>query len=291
MSQGQAPAPRPRVVFILSTNYAGSHLLAQLLAAHSACAGVGELHNYEKFRGRGSRSGNVVNDYLTHPVFAGLAEVPVARWHPLLFERLRAGQPTLSHLVDNSKRPEWARRFPPETAHYVHLIRDPRALVSRWLRTYDTAQAHGAQRRRVRRQRPWLALRKLDPLDVYVQKWLLANQRISRFTARHSGIGPISYRDLALQPAATLGSLMPALGLEYQSRQIDYGAQDSALGTRKRDYLDTNRQSRIELDLRWQAQLTASQRQRIEASAAIRRYLIRVGLALVDDGLTARPPA
>ncbi len=288
MSRKPDPALHPQVVFILSTNYAGSHLLAQLLAAHSRCASVGELHNYGKFRGRGSRSGNVVNDYLTHPVFAGLAEVPVGQWHGLLFERLQAGQPALSHLIDNSKRPEWARRFPSEASRAVHLVRDPRALVSRWLRTYDTGRAFRAQRRRVRRQRPWLALRGLDPVDVYLEKWLIANGRITAFIHRRPGAGPVSYRDLARQTAASLEALMPSLGLAYEPAQIDYGARDSALGTRKREYLDSSRQSRIELDLRWQDHLSADQRRRIETNRSVRRYLESIGLVLVDDGLTAK---
>ena len=63
----------------------------------------------------GSRSGNVENDYLGHPAFAGLEQVPVVEWHRTIWQRLRVEQPELTHLIDNSKRPEWARRFPAES--------------------------------------------------------------------------------------------------------------------------------------------------------------------------------
>ena len=39
-----------RVILILSTPHAGSHLLSQLLGAHSACASIGKLQNFKKFR-------------------------------------------------------------------------------------------------------------------------------------------------------------------------------------------------------------------------------------------------
>lgn len=277
----------PHVVFILSTNYAGSHLLLQLLAAHPCCAGVGELHNYRKFRERGSRSGNVVNDYLEHPAFAALDALPEADWHARIFERLQATQPALTHLIDNSKRSEWAARFEPARSRYVHLLRDPRALVSRWLDSYDTPRALAGQRRRVLRRRPWLAGR-LDPVRVYVEKWLLANRAISRFVARRAGTARVTYRDLASSTSATLTQLMPAFGLSFETAQLDYGAAGSALGTRKRDYQDAARDSVIALDLRWQERLGAQQRRAVETHVALARYLAELGLELADDGLTAR---
>ena len=279
---------RPTVIFILSTNYAGSHLLAQLLAAHSRCAGVGELHNYGKFRGRGSRSGNVVDDYRDHPAFADLEGGPVTGWHRLIAERLAADQPGLTHLVDNSKRPEWARRCAVAGDAYVHLLRDPRALVSRWLTTYDTDRAMAAQRRRVLRRRPWLLLRGPGAAEVLVEKWLTANRGIDRFLRHRGPRAQLTYLDLAREPAATLEHAMPCLGLEFESRQLDYGRAGGSLGTRKRDYLTATRASRIEVDLRWQETLGAADRAAVERHSGIRRYLAGHGIRLTADGLTAR---
>lgn len=280
----------PRVVFILSTNYAGSHLLAQLLAAHSRCAGVGELHNYRKFRARGSRSGDVVDDYADHPAFAGLDELPVRQWHAHIMERLRRERPGLTHLIDNSKRPDWTARFPRRASFAVHLIRDPRALVSRWMRTYATAQEVAGQRRRVLRRRPWAFVSLHDAVDVYVHKWLIANRRISRLL--HSRPGRVvTYRDLTAQPARALADLMPAFGLDFEPRQLRYGDAGAALGTRKRDYLDESAHSTIRMDLRWRADLGEQEQRRVAEHPGVQRYLRGQGLVMTDDGLRAEDPA
>lgn len=39
---------KKQIVYILSTNYAGSHFLALMLASHSRCASVGEVHQLRK---------------------------------------------------------------------------------------------------------------------------------------------------------------------------------------------------------------------------------------------------
>jgi hypothetical protein len=275
----------PRIVFILSTNYAGSHLLAQLLAAHSRCAGVGELHNYRKFRERGSRSGNVVNDYLEHPAFAGLDTLPVRQWHGRIMERLREQDPRLSHLVDNSKRPAWARRFPVADSYSVHLLRDPRALVSRWINTYETPSQVRSQRLRVLRRKPWAIGGVADTVGIYVEKWLIANRAISRHLVGRKG-AVVTYRDLALTTEATLRNLMPSLDLTFEPEQLHYGAAEGHLGTRKRDYLNAAECSVIQIDLRWRDHLSVSERSMVECHRGVNRYLRSLGLRMTDEGLT-----
>lgn len=286
MIQGMNP---PAVVFVLSTNYAGSHLLAQLLAAHSRCAGVGELHNYRKFRGRGSRSGNVVDEYREHPVFQGLEALPEAQWHARIMARLRAERPGLTHLVDNSKRPDWMRRCSAGRAYPVYLLRDPRALVSRWLKTFDSPMALAQQRRRVLRRRPWAAGAYGDAIDLYLEKWLLGNRAISRFLRRRGTGRPVplvTYRDLTRSTATVLAELMPALGLYYEPRQLDYGARQQVAGTRKRDYLRATRQSMIRIDLRWREHLSRRQLERIERHAGVQRFLRAQRIVMTDEGLS-----
>lgn len=278
---------KPRVAFVLSTNYAGSHLLAQLLGAHSACVAIGELRDFAKYTGRGSRSGNVVGDYATNPVFEGLAGAPESEWHARIHANLAgAGRPCL-FLIDNSKQTDWARRHADEGAVLIHLLRDPRALVARWLASYDRA-GRAAQRRRLLRAEPWRLLTRLSDVDVLVAKWLARNRRITRHL-RRAGLPSrvVTYEALATDPEVALTPVLAAMGLAFEPQQLRYGEQD-ALGTRKVDYAEASRASAIVFDRRWQRQLPAETRARIEGDARVRSYLARLGLGMSPDGLAPR---
>ncbi|MEZ5561201.1 MAG: sulfotransferase [Pseudomonadales bacterium] len=277
---------QPAVIFILSTNYSGSHLLAQLLAAHSRCASVGELHNYRKFTRRISRSGNVAHDYLSSSLFAGLDSLPENTWHRTIFERLQLRDPQASHLIDNSKRVQWVRAVQASCASHVLLLRDPRALVSRWLRTYSGPRQEQRQRRRLLRRRPWWLGRLDDPVDLYLHKWLLANTRLRRFVAGSPSAATLTYRDLVVRTEPTLTDLMPRLGLAFEPGQLRYGTAGTVLGTRKRDYVQHAARSEIVPDLRWQHDLTPAQQARIVGNRALRHFLAQDRLRMVEDGLT-----
>jgi hypothetical protein len=211
----------------------------------------------------------------------------VRQWHQEIYTRLKAGQPDLAYLIDNSKRPTWARRFPVDTARPLHLLRDPRALVSRWLRTHGAGLEVRHQRRRMLRRRPWLFAMPTDAVTTYLQKWLLTNQSISRFLGPLAAVNLVTYLDLAGQPGPTLETLMPTLGLAFEAGQLDYGAT-APLGTRKREYAAAARASAINLDQRWREHLSAGDIQRIEADRAVRAYLQNLGLRWTEDGLTRR---
>ena len=101
---------------------------------------------------------------------------------------------------------------------------------------------------------------------------------------------PVTYHDLASRPAETLGRLMPLLGLDYEPAQLKYGEADHR-GTLKADYQHASEASAIELDTRWQADLTPE-----DASAATRHkplnaYLDGLGLTFGPNGLTLSRPA
>jgi hypothetical protein len=285
----------PTVVFILATSHAGSHLLAQLLGAHSRCLSIGELRSFHALRGpRSSRRGrHLVSDYANNPLFAGLAGLPEAAWHNRIFNNLQHYQPQVRVLVDNSKRPSWARRRGDSTAQTVrllHLIRDPRALVRRWQAVYDTVDARRAQRLRLARRRPEWALRAaFAPLDVVLAlKWLRANQDISAAMAADGATALVSYDDLVTDPGATLQGLMPQLGLDFEPGQLAYGRAPHA-GTLKRDYIGAAGRSEILPDRKWRTELPAEVVTRISALAPILRYLHRLGLHLDAEGLWAVP--
>lgn len=278
-----------KVVFILSTNYAGSHLLSQLLGAHSECRSVGELHNLLKYLTRKDSTRDVDNEYATHPAFDGLAKLEPTHWHLQVFANL-APNARVSTLVDNSKRPEWARRFLANgvfECRYVHLLRDPRALVWRWLSTYSTSREKRRQRIRLFRAAPRLLATALsgDDTRVYTYKWLVANERITEFLAGHQSLSSIvTYCDIATDTDRTLTNLMPRLGLEFEPTQLAFGTAMS--GTSKRRYAAQMEDSLIARDTRWRDELATKQVEAITSNRDVGRYLGSLGLEMTSEGLS-----
>lgn len=279
-----------QVVFILSTNYAGSHLLSQLLGAHSSCRSIGELHNYRKYRTRDHDHRDVANEYLSNPAFEGLGELEESQWHERIFHNLAKRGVYASTLIDNSKRPAWARRFVGNRTfecRYVHLLRDPRALVRRWLDTYTTPRTKRRQRVRVIRAAPHLLGTALmgDEILVYAYKWLIANRRITRFLeATNAEPTIVTYRDIAVDTRHALETLMPRLGLAFEPTQLTFGGAMS--GTSKRRYATQTKSSTITHDTRWREELSHDQLEMVARDRRIQRYLDSLGLEMAADGLT-----
>ena len=276
------------VVFILSTNYSGSHLLAQLLGSHSQCLSIGELHNFGKLRDRVRTDRDVVNDYATNPLFAGLSDCPPGDWHARIFANSRAYRPNVTTMIDASKRVAWAERCAAAGAFdavYLHLLRDPRAIVRRWLATYGSRRARCSQRRRLLRQSASSIATAFGPFDrVLLRKWVLANAAISEFVATQRKTRLVLYDDVARRASATLTGLMPVLGLGFEPSQLEYGRVAHA-GTLKRAYLGASARSLIAPDLRWRDELPVSVIERIERSRTAAEYLARIGVELTADGL------
>ncbi|NJN52417.1 MAG: sulfotransferase [Gammaproteobacteria bacterium] len=277
-----------KIVFILSTNYSGSHLLAQLLGAHSQCLSIGELHNFRKLKDRRRAGRNVVNDYQSNPLFHGLAERSAEQWHQRILTNAAQHRPATRVLIDNSKRPQWAAKIcaaQPIDARYIHLVRDPRALVRRWCETYVTRAARRAQRRRLARQRPSaIPTCAFGPIEsVYAMKWVAANEAISDYLAGRKA-PVISYDALATDPVSILARLMPSIGLSFEPSQLDYGRAAHS-GTLKRDYLRASGHSQIEADRRWQTELPTAIADRVTEMRAVRRYVAQLGMRLDADGL------
>src|SRR5262245_1032555 len=279
-----------QVVFILSTNYSGSHLLSQLLGAHSSCRSVGELHNFRKYTSRRDPDRDVEDDFSTDPIFAGLDALPEREWHRQIFRNLDAqGTRSITTLIDNSKRPRWASRFDDReiTQRYIHLIRDPRALVRRWLTTHATRESLPRQRVRLARAAPRFLKTAMWGADVHVYGYncLVMNRRITDLLAggdRSACV--VTYRDLARAPRETLERLTISLGLPFEPQRLDYGAAIS--GTRKRRYMEHSRQSLIVHDTRWQLELSIEQRATIETNRFVLDYLRSLSLKMTNDGLT-----
>lgn len=282
---------RTRVVAIVALDHSGSHLLSQLLGAHSRCLSVGELHNYVKLTSR-SRGGNVTADYGEAEIFAGLRDAPVERWHELVFCNAQGRYPTITTIIDNSKRVEWCAsllRNPRLEVTPLHLLRDPRAMLRYWQRSYDSPRKIRRQRIRHARMAPLQAPQLLTCplLELYLRKWLIRNEAASRLL-RRSGhpTNVVTYHDLATCTARTLERIMPMLGLEYEPAQLRYG-EATQHGTLKTEYRAASERSEIRLDVRWQNDLDADQIHRVEADTRLAGYFHRLGLSLTPLGLTA----
>ena len=133
-----------KLVFILSSNYSGSHYLSLLLGSHSKAMHLGETKNLIK-EGVNCYKCGVLNG--CH-LFKGIQELTTDDLYPTLFNR--AGEP-INLLFDTSKKIEWAIKFIKNQADYeikvIHLVRDPRALMRRWKNKYTSLLSQLNQRR------------------------------------------------------------------------------------------------------------------------------------------------
>lgn len=283
---------RKKVAFVLSTNYAGSHFLSLLMGSHSRATHVGELHSFRRDRLHGRVCG-VCAENAECPLFRGI--VPGQYEH--IFEQLFGNvKPEVELLVDASKKCNWAERFIAQDTfdwRFVHLIRDPRALVRRWEMGYDTWRKRLRQRWTQIRGQPlrllgWLTM---PPRELYVHKWVRQNRAITRFLARQ-GLNHrvITYRDLALDTAGEMRELMAWLGLEFEPAQLEYWNVEHH-GSRKRSWI--KQETKGVIDLRWQEYLPDADKRMIAEHPAVTRYLAEIGMRLTADGLTrhALPPA
>jgi hypothetical protein len=289
--------PRVPVVFVLASNYSGSHLLAAALGAHPSCADIGELRNLPKFTRRSGRNrSGTESDYAAAPLFTGLPELPTSAWHLRVLERIRGDAPAVTVLVDNSKRLDWISRLATSDAieaRPVHLLRDPRALARRWRDDFRAEGAAGRIRLREARRNPWSAPSILTgpEMRVYGYRWLRENRAIGDFLDRGFPAAPrLAYEELVADPAATLTALMPRLGLSFDPAQLDYGRAPQ-LGTRKLAWQEARAESAWRPDLRWREETSDAEREAVESLAPLGALLARFGFEMRDRGLvgTATP--
>ena len=277
-----------RIVVVMSTNYAGSHLLSHLLSAHPKCFGVGEIHRYSQLLDDQSTA-PVVAEYANNPIYRGLDRVPVAHWHSEIGRRIDAENPPV--IVDNSKKVKWLNKIrgnPNYDIRLVHLLRDPRALVARWFNTYTDKSKRRVQRFRVAKRMPRYSPEILTGNweTVFIYKWLRENIQVHEFVeASGFKFARVTYRDLAFEAEDTLHRLMPTLDLMFDPAQLRFGESDT-LGTTKVDHAETVSRSEIKPDLKWQTQLSPESRSQVEEHRVLNDFLNKLDLGFADNGLT-----
>jgi hypothetical protein len=222
----------------------------------------------------------------------GIPPERINQVYHLVFARMA---PEVCVLCDASKMARgWQERFLGDDTlnrKYIHLIRDPRALVRRWsLR--PTGWLKGLRRRwQLTRAFPRYAPRMLwaPASEVLTYQWLHQNRRISRLIeSNRLDAQVVTYRDLALDAAGELQRLMPWLGLAFEPGQCEYWKFEHH-GTQKADYQWINEARTLHFDLRWQKDLSAEAQRHVIGNPDVLQYLASLGLTVEADGLTRVP--
>ena len=277
------------VAFILSSNFSGSHYASLMLGAHSKAAHVGEVCHFRKRQLRDKPACFRCGPRIC-PLFKDLTPATADRAFEILFDAVGPGT---SLLVDTSKKLQWARRFldhPGFGKRFVHLIRDPRALIRRWELTITDP-------REVRKRR-WHVMRAYPPRffhalfaprrKLWLYKWLAQNRRITRFLrSRSLDHKVVTYCDLSRDPDGELRPLMDWIGLPYEPGQTEYWNVDHH-GSQKVSYEWVKSEKRRFVDARWKEFLTPAEQKSFGANPDVLAYLAEIGVEISPEGL-ARP--
>jgi hypothetical protein len=284
-----ARSGKKTVVFILSTSYSGSHYLSLMLGSHSQAMHLGEIHRIRQ-------GANVKLEQLCFacrdrgfcPVLSAIQPDRVNQVYDIIFSRVDPGARVL---VDASKLARgWAEQFLHEDRFerkYLHLIRDPRALVRRWMLKDESRLTDVRRRWKMASAFPRRSLAAVfaDKADVLAYQWLRLNRRITRFIAANRlDARVLTYRDLAADPAGELRQLTEWLDLPHEPGQHEYWNFHHH-GTQKRDYEWVKQQGVQHIDLRWQTDLPPAVQDRIATNRDVQSYLDEIGLRIGADGL------
>ena len=278
-----------QIVTILSTNYAGSHFLSLMLGSHSRAAHIGEVRSQRRAYRKPRVPCHLCDDLSQCPIVRGVTPGSIDNVYDTIFNNF--DDANLDALVDTSKQIDWARRFVGHKRYrirYIHLIRDPRALVRRWTQLYaGSVRKRWHERWKAARRPPgsFASLLTGRQWRVYLSRWLTENQRISRFIRRYDlDATVVTYRDAALEPEPTVRRIMTWLELPFEPGQLEYWQFDHH-GSEKRDYEWIKRQQTRYFDQRWKEDLGDQVQQAITHDVPVCDYLDAQDLELTDEGL------
>ena len=275
-----------QIVYILSTNYAGSHFLALQLGSHSRCASIGELHHFRR-KNTPHRACFACPADEECPVFSGLKGKAVKDFYSTIFSNLEVFDPKISAVIDNSKKVRWASRFldtPGYTRKYIHLIRDPRALVRRWMISFDRPTKKKMRIKTARRcwRHAWDILTG-DEANVYLWDWLYENQQISNFIkVNNLDAKLVTYHDLVSKPDDVLSEIIRWLGYDYEPCQKEYWNFVHHSSVKPSYMKQPNNEQKI-LDQRWKTFLSEETQRTIFEHRHVHAYVKTLGLVLDES--------
>ncbi len=285
------------IVTILSTNYAGSHFLSLLLGSHSRACHIGELRRVVEglAMAREVSFCHICNPQSECPAIRGLTGASAESTYAKVFENFAALGRHPQALIDASKLVKWASRFVNQSTYrfkYVHLIRDPRALVRRDMLNKSDLKRRVHARRQAAFRGPKVRLSLLiAPMwKVSLCKWYNKNVEIAEFLRRHGcDTQVVTYRDLATDTVGEVRRLDAWMGLQFEPAQIEYWQFDHH-GSQKVKYDWIKQQKKTGyFDLRWKEFFSAETAAAIACDADVTRLLSRLSLRLDDIGLTRKP--
>lgn len=277
---------KKKLIFILSSNYSGSHFLSQMLGSHSQGVHLGELKNVYK-------KGGFDKCYVCQggdecELFRGIHEQKKSDLYDFLFSRV---DENVTFLVDASKKPKWFKDFvniENYDVYLIHLVRDPRALARRWLMRFSERKIGLRERIKQIRKNPAKILKLLfvDDLIVCLYKWISQNRDIKNFIEETDfPYKRVTYKDLAINTDMTLEGICNWIGLAHEADQKEYwkfphhGSQKEAYQWIK------NQGGGSYFDQRWKSYLTPSQVQRIENHKDLKVFLSTIDMDFSEEGL------
>ena len=278
------------IVTILSISYSGSHYLSLLLGSHSQSMHLGEVYHLGKARPpkHPKVACSICKDQAQCPIFHGIGPQNISTIYDIIYSRV---DPSITCLIDTSKSVRWAEQLKESKQykrHYIHLIRDPRALIRRWAITYTTVKQRIHTRWKLARRLPLHAPSMLfgHIHDVYLYNWLQWNQAITHFIQRNNlDARVVTYRDLARNASGEVNALMDWIGLKYEPTQLEYW-NFKHHGSQKSEYEWVKKSKSQFIDLRWQTDLPESTILRTVHNREVLDYVDQIGLTFTEDGLT-----
>jgi len=276
-----------KIVYVMSSNYSGSHFLSLIVGSHSRFQHIGEIKWLRKDKTDSSRVlCGICGGHEDCPVFSGISAENVDNVYEDIFSNV--GSEILG-LVDTSKKTFWAERFLQDQRYekkFIHLIRDPRALVRRWFLDEDLSLLR--ERRKLMKS-PLRNLKMIlsgDELDLYIGKWLRQNLKIADFISQNRlDAFTVTYHDLARHEERVLAELMQWLDCEHEPGQADYW-NFTHHGSTKAEYEWVNQKKTKHFDCRWKDFLNQDQQHRVANHEGVQRFLNRSAITMNKDGLS-----